>query len=276
MLPSLSFGSNSVHETEPNLRKSLYNNYLYWLRDLRYGFFGDLHGNLEAFRAVLHAMASERIDRYLCIGDIVGYGADPGPCIDLVRELDPIVVAGNHDLAVIDALDISAFNPYAKASVLWCRAVLSAEQRRFLGEPNLVQIIDTDVTLFHSTLHLPEHFEYLEDERDAEHSFAFLRSRVGIYGHSHVPVVFERHPTRGIDSWCDDSFTLDADARYLVNPGSVGQPRDGDPRARFGVFDTETREVTLHRVNYDIETAQEKIRRAGLPDIISERLAVGY
>ncbi|MBN2492001.1 MAG: metallophosphoesterase family protein, partial [Planctomycetes bacterium] len=237
---------------------------------MRYGVFGDVHGNLEALDAVIDAMHTAGVERFLCLGDIVGYGADPAACIDRVRRLDAVIVAGNHDLATAQMLDISHFNAFARETLEWCRRALGAEDRRFLEAPNLVEVVDGRVTVFHGTLHLPEEFGYIQSLEDALLSFSFLRTPVGFFGHSHVPVAF-RLCGDGIAVLQNPRTVLTRDCRYLFNPGSVGQPRDGDARAAFAVYDTARAAVQFHRVAYDVETAQDKIRQAGLPEIIWER-----
>lgn len=241
---------------------------------MRYGIFGDIHGNLEALETVIEAMRHEGVERFLCLGDIVGYGANPSECIARVRELDPVIVAGNHDLAAVGMLDISAFNPFAREAVLWCREVLGPEDVAFLAQPNLVEIVDDEVTIFHASLALPEQFGYIQSPEEAAQSFAFLKTRAGFFGHSHVPAAFFKSMRR-IELVTRPELSLGAGASLLVNPGSVGQPRDGDARAAFAVYDAEAGTVSCHRVDYDVMRAQAKIRDAGLPPIIWERLSQG-
>lgn len=241
---------------------------------MRYGVFGDIHGNLEALDIVIEAMRRERVDRFLCLGDIVGYGANPSECIARVRALDPVVVIGNHDLAAVGMLDISAFNPFAREAVLWCRQALGPEDLAFLEQPNLVEIVNDTVTIFHASLALPEQFGYIQTPEEAAQSFAFLKTRVGFFGHSHVPVAFSK-AMRRIELKTTPELSLVDGISMLVNPGSVGQPRDGDSRAAFAVYDADAGTITCRRVRYDVERAQAKIREAGLPPIIWERLSQG-
>ncbi len=242
---------------------------------MRYALLSDVHGNLEALDAVLAACSRARIDRFVFLGDLVGYGADPNACCQCVRALDPIAVVGNHDAAAIDRLDTSYFNPHARRSMDWCRAALDDSHKRYLRALPYVVRVDDGLTLFHATLHDPESFGYVTDEIDAMMSFHCLDSQLGVFGHSHVPDAFRCDTTGIVERIPVDAVALEAGARFLVNPGSVGQPRDGDPRAAFGILDTDTRTVTTHRVPYDIETAQRKIHAAGLPRLIYRRLAVG-
>lgn len=242
---------------------------------MRYGIFGDVHGNLEALESVISAMREDGATTFLCLGDIVGYGADPIACINRVRDLGGIVVAGNHDLAVIGMLDFSRFNPFARHAILWCRDLLGPEHRSFLEKPNLVELVNEDITIFHATLHMPEQFGYLQTVGDARKSLTFLRTRSGFYGHSHVPGAFTDE-----GGWVrivpGTEFGLHQTSHLLINPGSVGQPRDGNPMAAYGILDGETGAIQIRRVAYDVKKTQHKIREAGLPEIIAERLWLGY
>lgn len=242
---------------------------------MRYGIFGDVHGNLEALEAVIAAMEEDGVEKYLCLGDLVGYGANPGECVDRIRELEAVTVIGNHDYAVLDLLDISEFNMYAQEAIFFSQKALSAAQLKWLKELPLTADVDERLTLFHGTLDQPEQFHYLEVVEDAELSFELLETPVGFFGHTHVPLVVEEdEETIGVVE--ADEVELEEGCRYLVNPGSVGQPRDGIPDAAYGLYDDATDTVTIYRVEYDIETAQQKIRDAHLPEFLAERLAGGW
>lgn len=243
---------------------------------MRYALLGDVHGNLEALDAVLAACSTARIDRFIFLGDLVGYGADPNACCQCVRALDPIAVVGNHDAAAIGRLDTSYFNPHARRAMDWCREALDASHADYLRRLPYVVRVDGGPTVFHATLHDPEAFGYITDEIDATMSFRCLETQLGIFGHSHVPDAFRQERSGAVERIGFDLVALAPDARFLVNPGSVGQPRDGDPRASFGILDTDAWTVTTRRVPYDIETAQRKIRAAGLPRLIYRRLAIGH
>ncbi|MHC5009528.1 MAG: metallophosphoesterase family protein [Planctomycetota bacterium] len=240
---------------------------------MRFGILGDIHSNLEALRAVLGAMKEDRVDRFLCLGDIVGYGADPGPCIEMVRALDPVVVGGNHDWAAAGRLDLSYFNAAAGEAILWTQQVLPREDLDWLGSLDLVEVVEgADITVGHGTFHQPELFEYLMTPYDAYMSFRELRTALAFVGHSHVPVAFfDGNP---VVYTVEDEIRLD-DRRAIANVGSVGQPRDEDPRAAYGIYDDEERTLRLKRVPYDVEGAAARIREVGLPAILGERLYLG-
>lgn len=241
---------------------------------MRYAVFGDIHGNLEALQAVLRALRAEGVDRYLCVGDLIGYGADPRECIAVVRALGGLVVAGNHDLAAAGLLDMQEFNPVAREALLWTQSVLTSEDVTYLRELPLVARTDA-ITLFHAALPQPELFEYIDTPQKAALTFSVLRTRFGFFGHSHVPVVFLGRPEAVLLD-LEELPPLPATGTVVANPGSVGQPRDGDPRAAFLLLDLEERRLLLRRVRYPVERAQAKIRRAGLPPVLAQRLALGY
>ena len=248
---------------------------------MRYGILSDIHGNLEALDAVLEAMAGERIGHYLCLGDIVGYGASPNACLDRVTGLTTDVIAGNHDHAAIGKLDISTFNPYAAEAALWTRQQLSPDGRRYLGGLPYVRRYD-DLFIVHASPVRPEEWTYLTSPWQADEAFEAMPAGVALctLGHTHTPMIFERRDaedrSRQIPSSALElALELASDRRYIVNVGSVGQPRDGDPRAAYCVYDTEMKRIEIKRVPYDLETAQRKIRKAGLPDLLAERLEFG-
>jgi len=239
---------------------------------LRYGIFGDVHGNLDALEAVLAALEREEVDKFYCVGDIVGYGARPSECIARIRALDCPTVAGNHDHGVVEKTSIEYFNPDARGAVLWTREHLSEEEMSFLADLPLV--VDTsEFTLAHGTLHSPELFDYIQTIYDAHLSFQQLRRPICFLGHSHVPITFfDDNP---ISYFMEPEIQIGGAERLLVNVGSVGQPRDQDPRAAYVVYDTAKRMIWVRRVEYDIDAAAEKIKEAGLPIMNAERLVMG-
>ena len=250
---------------------------------MRYAVLSDIHGNLEALTAVLEALASERIDRYLCLGDVMGYGADPVACLARLQTCDAVIVAGNHDVACVGKLDLAWFNEAARAAVLWTRDRLSVTDLDALRRLPLTTTLDP-FTLVHGTLRHPERFEYLVDIAQAVDTAGVCRTLMCLMGHTHLPccLEYDRIHRRFVrilttaEELARVEFSDDAQSmRYIVNPGSVGQPRDGDPRASCAVIDTTLKELSIHRVAYDIAAAQRKIREAGLPEFLADRLAVG-
>jgi len=242
---------------------------------MRYAVVGDIHSNWDAFDAVLKDMEGEDVGARVCVGDIVGYGADPGKCMGAVREQGFLCVAGNHDLAAIARLDVGYFNNHAREAVLWTRQHLSIANAEFIGGLDLTAVVD-DLIVSHGTVQNPEQFGYIETVFAAQVSFHAMTTRIAFLGHSHVPIAF-------LESEGQDSVTYtqstEIDLRHapkaIVNVGSVGQPRDDDPRACYAVYDSDTQSVQLKRIEYDIERAQARIRKAGLPDVLAARLALG-
>ena len=250
---------------------------------MRYAVLSDVHGNLEALTAVMDALAPERIDRVLCLGDVMGYGADPAACLSRLEACDAVIVGGNHDLACVGKLSLEWFNDLARAAVVWTRDQLSFTDLDTLRRLPLTAT-EGPCTLVHGTLRHPHRFEYLIDMAQAIETLSHCRTLICLVGHTHVPCVIAydrvlRRITQRLTSaaeLADVTFLDQAESmRYLINPGSVGQPRDGDPRASFAVIDTDARRVRVLRVPYDVATAQRKIRQAGLPEFLADRLASG-
>ncbi|MBL8696001.1 MAG: metallophosphoesterase family protein [Planctomycetes bacterium] len=244
---------------------------------MKIGILGDVHANIEALDAVLASFVRDGVEKVLSVGDLVGYGADPGPVIARIREAGAVVVLGNHDAAAIETLvDLAYFNVFARSSALWTRKVLQDEERNFLRSLPLVHIDDSFVVV-HGSLDRPEEFNYIQTTRDAETTLRNLEKRVCFVGHSHIPVGFlanSEAPDR-VEYTFGNSIDLSRFDRALVNVGSVGQPRDEDPRAVAAVYDTATDIVTMKRVAYDVDRAAGKILAAGLPRVLAERLRFG-
>jgi predicted phosphodiesterase len=240
---------------------------------MRFAIFSDIHSNLEALNSVLCAYQQERIDKYLCVGDIVGYGANPTECIKIVRERNIPAVAGNHDWASSGKFSIEYFNPYAREAVSWTRKKLDSADVNYLNDLQLVYE-EGDFCLVHGTLVKPEHFDYLFELSDAQDSFEALKTKLCFVGHTHYPIVFKRGGQR-IEYVKDMHISVEPDKQYIINVGSVGQPRDGDNRACLCIYDSEEKAVEIKRVEYDIRVAQKKILKEGLPPSLANRLILG-
>ena len=239
---------------------------------MRYGIISDIHSNLEALDAVIEALEDHGVDAYLSTGDIVGYGADPVACVERVRDLGTTVVGGNHDWAVAEKLSIDYFNAYAREAIYWTQERLSEAHLRYLRELPLTKRVE-EITLVHGTLFEPSNFDYLLTSYDAHLSLQVQETKLCLVGHSHVPITFVLDGT--VTFTFESETNLSDVTKAIVNPGSVGQPRDDDPRASYGVYDTGTRTISIERVDYDIEGATSKILRAGLPEVLAERLWLG-
>jgi len=242
---------------------------------LLYCIFGDIHGNLEALEAVLADAQEQHAEAYVCLGDIVGYGANPRECIARVREVTDKTVAGNHDWAAVGRMDIEYFNLFAREAVLWTQNHLDDEQKTYLSRLPLTIELDR-FTVVHSTPHRPELFGYIENAMAARLSFQALTSPLAFVGHSHVPVTFF-YEDDGEEIWYtqETEIPLGDFSKTIVNVGSVGQPRDDNPKAAYALYDTERQLVTIRRVEYDVETAKQKILDAGLPEVLAARLLIG-
>jgi diadenosine tetraphosphatase ApaH/serine/threonine PP2A family protein phosphatase len=245
---------------------------------LRHVIFSDVHGNLEALEAVVRHATASAAGFFLCLGDVVGYGADPNECIDAIRALPGwACLKGNHDAAVVDPHERAFFHEVALEGIHFTESRLTDENKRFLSALPYTYTEHPRYMGVHASPSRPEAWDYVLDHAGAGRAFdAMGEHRVAFIGHSHAPVIF------GDDGSVDrfpsgEGAALDlARVRYVINVGSVGQPRDGNPDAAYVLYDDATDTVRLFRVPYDRERAAEKILRAGLPPVLAERLLVGY
>lgn len=238
----------------------------------------DIHSNLEALQAVLRdAEEAGGFDALWCLGDTVGYGPDPGPCIDLLRSHNPLAVAGNHDLAVLEAISVKEFNPMAAEAIEWSREQLTDDQRAFLeGLPTRHEA--GPFTLVHGSPREPvwEYFHPMYTPIEALHdSFSHFSTPYCLVGHSHVPFVCQEMGPTFVKFPEGEPYVLTKKDRLVVNPGGVGQPRDGDPRPSYVIYDDEAGTLVRRRATYDVEAVQRKMRRAGLAEYLVERLTYG-
>lgn len=240
---------------------------------MRYAIFSDIHSNVEAFEAVISALKTERIDEYICGGDIVGYGAEPGRCIEMAKEISDNVICGNHDLGASGSFDISSFTPSAREAVLWTAGQLKDSDNDYFGALKYVYE-DSRIAVVHGSLDEPEEFYYILRARDAVKTFDLMKTRICFVGHTHAPAIF-RKSGKDVSVLREKNTNMENKDLYIVNVGSVGQPRDGDPRACYAVFDADKKYVEIKRAPYDIEKAQRKIRAAGLPPLLADRLSEG-
>jgi len=243
---------------------------------MRYALIADIHANVTAFTAVLDDIKRKGgVEEIWCLGDVVGYGPDPHQCIELLRQYNHVCVAGNHDWAAIGKLDTSDFNPDAAVACRWTAQQLTPEDVNYLESLPLV-IQKGDFTLVHGSPREPI-WEYLLSTSSAKENFAYFQSPFCLVGHSHVPLVFKY----GDDDAClFSSFSPYAGlilgrSRLIVNPGGVGQPRDGDPRASYAIYDSERKMIRLYRIPYDIDATQVRMVRHNLPMRLVVRLSYG-
>jgi predicted phosphodiesterase len=245
---------------------------------VRYLILSDIHSNREALAAVAE-LAQGRYDRALCCGDLVGYGADPNPVVDWVRERCAAVVRGNHDRACTGSDDLDWFNPTARAAALWTRQALTPGNRAWVSGLAKGPLAVEQFELVHGSI--SDEDEYLLTLGEASSAFAYLDGPLAFFGHTHIQGGFHWRRERvevipHVPARCERTLLdIERDGQYLVNPGSVGQPRDGDPRAAFAIFDSDAQIVTYWRVPYDFEATKRKILEAGLPPILGNRLKTG-
>ncbi len=242
---------------------------------MRYGIISDIHANLDALEVVLGRL--KRVEAYLCLGDLVGYGPDPNECIEAVKALPGLkCVVGNHDLACVGKYDINWFNWYAREAIVWTQERLTPANRGYLLSLPLMEMQDS-LTLVHGAL--PQPMDYVTSEIEARGVFAEMITPVCLIGHTHVAELYAHaHGAAHIERRSLSAGGQVKVARglsYLVNCGSVGQPRDGNPMASYGIYDTIRREIKVMRASYAVERVQERMEKAGLPGLLGERLAVG-
>jgi diadenosine tetraphosphatase ApaH/serine/threonine PP2A family protein phosphatase len=240
---------------------------------MRYAVLSDIHSNREALEAVLAACETERVDAYVCLGDLVGYGPDPGEVIAKVRAREMLTVRGNHDHAAFDPGEDRYFNDWARDAIAWTRERLSADERSYLTELELEARVD-GALLVHASPSLPRAWRYVLSAAEAAVEFASFEEAACFIGHSHVPMAVAERGT-GVVEIPAEEIEMASGERYIINVGSVGQPRDGDPRAAFGLYDSDRRTYRLARVEYDSEATSQKIFDAGLPSMLGERLLSG-
>lgn len=243
---------------------------------MRYGIISDIHSNQEALNACLRQL--KYVDKILCLGDIVGYSASPNQCIEKIRYFGCKAIAGNHDLAAVEKQGLDDFNLYAKKSILWTKENLTEENKNYLRQLTSREIID-EVTLVHGSLtNLTR--DYITNTQQAQDCFSLLSTQICFIGHTHIPEYYIQEDNKIM---CQNIKLLDRseiiisdNLRYIINCGSVGQPRDRDARASLGIYDSQKKKVEIIRVDYPRETTRRKMKEAGLPRILQERLDIGW
>jgi len=241
---------------------------------MRYAIFSDIHSNLEALEAVIRVAKKEAIDKYLCIGDVVGYAANPKECIEKVRSLCTVTVAGNHDWASVRLFSLDHLNPLGKEAIIWTIRNLDRQDCDFLESLKLVYK-NEDLTLVHGTLNNPGDFNYMTNAYIAEETFRQMATSLCFVGHTHSPIVFIKDKSDCISCRESDSININPEDKYIINVVSVGQPRDGNPKAAFCIYDSDKKKAQIKRVDYDTKTARKKIIDMGLPQFLGERLLEG-
>lgn len=242
---------------------------------MRIGIFADVHSNEEALDVVLDALQKAEVDRIICLGDLVGYGPSPNECVEKVIKNVDIVVAGNHDYGAIGKWPIERFNAFARQSIIWTKDVLSTDSKKAIETFPLIWD-DGHITAVHASPEAPEKWYYVSSEDVVFRSLMAMTSPYCFIGHTHIPAIFSRTMNGDMILQKGQSITLPSDQLHLINVGSVGQPRDSDPRAAYGILDLEKSHFELHRVVYNIEIVQTKMKKAGISSFLIQRLNVGH
>jgi predicted phosphodiesterase len=239
---------------------------------MRIALFGDIHANLEALEAVLADAREQHCSDFVCLGDVVGYNANPAECLEIVREMNCPVVKGNHDEDASGDHSLETMNPTAATALMWTREQLNQEQREWLRKMRMVRQV-ADFTVVHSTLDQPMNWNYVTNRFDAMSNFSYQFTQVCFHGHTHVPRVYIKDSK--VHEVAAESVVIEPGSKYFINAGSVGQPRDGDWRSCYAIYDIESRLIVFRRIEYDLAKTQKKILDAGLPPMLAERLADG-
>jgi predicted phosphodiesterase len=239
---------------------------------MRFAIFSDVHANLEAFEAVMADAEENKCTHFVCLGDVVGYNANPHECVARIIELDCPTVKGNHDEQASLTESSRDFNEMAEAAIQWTRDHLTDEDKTWLRDLKFQRQV-RDFSIVHATLDTPEQWGYVFNNLDAAASFTYQHTAICFFGHTHVPMAFIRDD--GVQRLRIDKLRIEPGKKYFINVGSVGQPRDGEWRAAYCIYHVESNVVEQRRLKYDLETAQKKIIEAGLPHVLAERLAIG-
>jgi diadenosine tetraphosphatase ApaH/serine/threonine PP2A family protein phosphatase len=232
---------------------------------MRIALISDIHANIEALSQALDAIEKKKVDEIICLGDLVGYGASPNECVDLVRRSTSHILLGNHDQAAVDLRVADGFNQYARIAAVWTSRQLSDDHKQFIRDLPYTLVFE-DLLFVHSSPFEPKEWHYILSPADAHMSFSYFTDPICFIGHTHVPGIF-----------CEDIWTrtVERGKRFIVNVGSIGQPRDNDPRLSFGIFDSSEWKYENVRLAYDVQKASEKIKLAGLPKPLADRLGQG-
>lgn len=239
---------------------------------MKFAIIADIHGNLEAFQVVLQDIKEQHCTHSACLGDVVGYNANPKECLDMVRAMNIPCVKGNHDEYCSSEETMEGFNPAAAEAVAWTRKQLTEDDKQWLRDLKYQRMV-SNFTIVHATLDGPQRWGYVFDKLAAAASFTYQSTNVCFFGHTHVPVAFMRDSM--VRGGTYSKFKVEAGKKYFVNVGAVGQPRDNNPKAAYVVYDMDEGTIELRRLDYDIPAAQKKILKAGLPERLAERLAYG-
>lgn len=241
---------------------------------MRAALISDIHGNLEALTAVFEDIEKQKVDKIHCLGDVLGYGCDPVACVHLVEKNCDIKLLGNHEYAVLGLVSTANYNAAAQTSTDWTRSELTDVELSLIADFQMTQTMQNSL-LVHASPNEPDRWHYILSDDTGLEAFAHFKEKFCFHGHSHVPRIFIERPGSLPRIQAGHSFLPGDENRYLINVGSVGQPRDNDPRACYVIYDTENHEIEYRRVDYDIAATQQKMTQARLPEMLISRLSLG-
>lgn len=240
---------------------------------MRYAIISDVHSNLEAFEKVAGFLKRESPDKIIFLGDIIGYGADPKAVIDILKEMNPLCIAGNHEWGVLDKLPLSWFSDYAREAIVWTKSVLSQKDCSFLSTFKIIHQQE-DMVFVHSGIVSPSKFLYLNTIGEAQENFSHLKAKILFIGHTHRAGCFVKNKEKGISYFIPREIEISHN-QYIINPGSVGQPRDGIASSSLCIYDSKLEVCKFYRLDYNIKKAADKILKENLPSRLAYRLFVG-
>ncbi len=241
---------------------------------MRFALISDIHGNLEALTAVLSDLEKQKVDKIHCLGDVVGYGSNPRECLDLINKNCDIKLVGNHEFMMLGIIPMEKCNNAAQISYQWTRKEITDFELAIIEEFQIQSVIE-NCLLIHSSPYRPKDWNYILNTEQATLAFESLREHNCFIGHSHLPMIFTEIKGEAPRLKIGHNFIMDPDYRYIINVGSVGQPRDNDPRASYVIVDTEEWDIYFNRVEYDVKTTQAKMEKAALPKVLIDRLSIG-
>jgi predicted phosphodiesterase len=241
---------------------------------MRYGFFSDVHSNLEALKVVVADLQKEKLDQVFFLGDAVGYGPDPNECTSIIDQVAVVKLMGNHDYAALGLIETNLFNEYAQRSMEWTTGILTDKSLKVLSKFAMDHRFDESY-LVHSTPKEPQEWNYIFDLDDAEENFNFFNKQTCLIGHSHFPVIIKKYDDRHCFLHQETWTKIEKGFKYIINIGSVGQPRDGSNLASYLVYDADEKIARIKRLPYDFAKTQAKMEKRGLPQYLIDRLAVG-
>lgn len=241
---------------------------------MKYVVISDIHANLEAFEAARKEIDDISPDKILCLGDLVGYGASPNECVEAARKISELTVAGNHDFGAVGRTDIAYFNMYAREAILWTAKALKEDNSKYLSGLPLTQVVGDGIRMVHATPRDPERWNYIFSHEQALEEFEAFEEQICFVGHSHQPLIYELMDSETLIVNNEKVRVIEG-RRYIVNVGSVGQPRDANPKAAICVYDVDRAEIAIRRIEYDVEAAKKRIIDAGLPAVLANRLSWG-